>query len=111
MNHVLSETLSPCGMTRCSGVQTILRYASPEESLSVWGWLCDLNVQTGMGRATSDNYFDYLIVYNGVVPDYFKKLYVADIRRSNPPSSWTRFLPRITCSSIEIATDSKPFLR
>src|SRR5205814_4309566 len=77
--------------------RTILRFASPDEPLLVWGWKNELHIETGMGRATSDDLIEYawaapvpkqgapLNSYLDLIPDYFKDLYMDDLRRTKPP--------------------------
>ncbi len=75
----------------------ILRYGHSGEALGLWGWMYQYNVETGMRRAASDMLLEYLWVlpiqgrdlsnakYLGLIPEFFRKLYIDDITRSNPP--------------------------
>jgi hypothetical protein len=75
--------------------EAILAHASPGEGLAVWGWMNQFHAETGLWKATSDQALEYLwnVKTEGVsvsswmelVPDYFEDLYLADLKRSNPP--------------------------
>ncbi len=75
--------------------EAILANASPGEALAVWGWMNQFHAETGLWKATSDQTLEYLwnVKTEGVsvsswmelVPDYFEDLYLADLKRSNPP--------------------------
>jgi hypothetical protein len=75
--------------------EAILAHASPGEALAVWGWMNQFHAETGLWKATSDQALEYLwnVKTEGVsvsswmelVPDYFEDLYLADLKRSNPP--------------------------
>jgi hypothetical protein len=80
---------------RSDVADTILRYGSKGEALAIWGWMHEYHVETGMKRATSDLILEYLwnsklegkqvASYLEFIPDFFEKLYIDDLRRSNPP--------------------------
>ena len=75
--------------------EAILAHASPGEALGLWGWMYQFHAETGLWKATSDQALEYLwnVKTEGVsvsswmelVPDYFEDLYLADLKRSNPP--------------------------
>jgi hypothetical protein len=75
--------------------EAILAHASPGEALGLWGWMHQFHAETGLWKATSDQALEYLwnVKTEGVsvsswmelVPDYFEDLYLADLKRSNPP--------------------------
>ena len=75
--------------------EAILAHASPGEALGLWGWMHQFHAETGLWKATSDLLLEYLwnVKTEGVsvsswmelVPDYFEDLYLADLKRSNPP--------------------------
>jgi hypothetical protein len=75
--------------------EALLAHASPGEALAVWGWMNQFHAETGLWKATSDQALEYLwnVKTEGVsvsswmelVPDYFEELYLADLKRSNPP--------------------------
>lgn len=75
--------------------EAILAHASPGEALGLWGWMHQFHAETGLWKASSDLVLEYLwnVKTEGVtvsswmelVPDYFEDLYLADLKRSNPP--------------------------
>ena len=75
--------------------EALLAHASPGEALGLWGWMHQFHAETGLWKATSDQALEYLwnVKTEGVsvsswmelVPDYFEDLYLADLKRSNPP--------------------------
>lgn len=81
--------------THSAVAEAVLQYTAPGQPLGLWGWTHEIHVETGTWRATSDLVLEYLWNVNvqgrqvsswrEVVPEYFQELYVADLKRSNPP--------------------------
>jgi hypothetical protein len=62
--------------------KTILKYASPGESMAVWGWASELYVDTGLIQATRDSVSVWPIL-PGSLQEYFLKRYTDDLINSN----------------------------
>jgi hypothetical protein len=62
--------------------KTILNYASPGESMAVWGWASELYVDTGLVTATIDSVSLWQIL-PGSLQEYFLKRYADDLINSN----------------------------
>lgn len=62
--------------------KTILKYASPGESMAVWGWASELYVDTGLVTATIDSVSPWQIL-PGSLQEYFLKRYADDLINSN----------------------------
>jgi hypothetical protein len=62
--------------------ETILNYASPGESMAVWGWASELYVDTGLVTATIDSVSLWQIL-PGSLQEYFLKRYADDLINSN----------------------------
>jgi hypothetical protein len=61
--------------------KTILKYASPGESMAVWGWAPDLYVDTGLIQATRAGVIGPLKYFP--LRQYFFKQYADDLINSN----------------------------
>lgn len=62
----------------------ILRaYARPGDRLGIWGWMCDLNVETGLPQATRQGN-SFLCIQPSPQFDYYRQLYLADLQRNRP---------------------------
>ena len=62
--------------------KTILKYASPGESMAVWGWASELYVDTSLVQATRDSASVWQIL-PGSLQEYFLKRYTDDLINSN----------------------------
>jgi hypothetical protein len=62
--------------------KTILKYASPGESMAVWGWASELYVDTSLVQATRDSASVWPIL-PGSLQEYFLKRYTDDLINSN----------------------------
>ncbi|MFM2025814.1 MAG: hypothetical protein RLZZ339_527, partial [Cyanobacteriota bacterium] len=62
--------------------KTILKYASPGESMAVWGWASELYVDTSLVQATRDSVSVWPIL-PGSLQEYFLKRYTDDLINSN----------------------------
>ena len=63
--------------------KTILKYASADESMAIWGWASKLHVETGIVQAIRDDSTYWQIVPNPRQP-YFVRRYRDDLLNSNP---------------------------
>lgn len=62
----------------------ILRaYARPGDRLGIWGWMCDLHIETGLPQATRQGN-SFLCLENTPQRDYHRQLYLADLQRNQP---------------------------
>ncbi|MFN7198120.1 MAG: hypothetical protein ACK5UL_00475, partial [bacterium] len=62
--------------------KTILKYASPGESMAVWGWASELYVDTGLVPAIRDS-FSLWQIKPGSLQEYFLQRYAEDFINSN----------------------------
>lgn len=53
------------------------------DSLGVWGWACNLHVETGLRQATRDSNTNWAILPN-TQRDYFRAFYLSDLERTRP---------------------------
>ncbi|WP_149975094.1 hypothetical protein [Microcystis aeruginosa] len=75
--------------------KTILKYASPGESMAVWGWVPELYVDTGIVQATRDSVPIWQIL-PGSLQEYFLKRYSEDLINSNARLFVDAVAPRMT---------------
>jgi hypothetical protein len=61
----------------------ILRYTTPDDSLTVWGWMSRYYVFTQLRQATREAHTVYQIQWTPQI-DYFRSRYLADLNRSRP---------------------------
>lgn len=63
---------------------TVIRaFARKGDTLAVWGWMCDLNVETGLSQATRLGN-SFLCIETGPQKGYYRQLYLADLIRNQP---------------------------
>ena len=62
----------------------LMKYARPGESLGTWGWMTSCYVETGLRQATR-NAVTGTEIPDHPYRDYFRRLYLTDLRRSDPP--------------------------
>ncbi len=55
----------------------------PGDTLAIWGWMPDYNVETGLPPATRDAIGHYVIT-EGPYREFFRRRFLADLQRSNP---------------------------
>jgi len=75
--------------------KTILKYASPGESMAVWGWVPELYVDTSIVQATRDSVPVWQIL-PGSLQEYFLKRYADDLINSNARLFVDAVAPRMT---------------
>ena len=62
----------------------ILRaYAQPEDRLGIWGWMCDLYLETQLAQATRQGN-SFLCIEASPQFDYYRGQYLADLQRNRP---------------------------
>ncbi len=58
-------------------------YAQPDDRLGVWGWMCDLHVETGLIQATRQGNTFHCLETSPQI-DFYRRLYLADLRQTRP---------------------------
>lgn len=61
----------------------IQQYASPNDRLVIWGWMCRYHVETQMPQGTAENHSERCIYPHPMREIYYKR-YLADLKKNTP---------------------------